>query len=168
MTTSRLVGVVAAALSSAVVASAAAADSDDSPAAEMLPTGQRITPEAATGAHFQDLDPGLAAYPAHRAGMAVSTIASHDGKTLLILTSGFNKMWLPNGKTDPAASNEYVFVFDIANRTPRQVQVLQVPNTDGGIALRRTMHISTSRAASTICCTSSRATTACGPRMARA
>ncbi len=134
MTTSRLVEVVAAALLSAVVASAAAADSDNSPAAEMLPTGQRITPEAATGAHFQDLDPGLAAYPAHRAGMAVSTIASHDGKTLLILTSGFNKMWLPNGKTDPAASNEYVFVFDIANRTPRQVQVLQVPNTDGGIA----------------------------------
>src|SRR5208282_1106786 len=128
----RMSGVFAAVLASGL--SAAAADSGDSPKAEMLPTGQRITPEAAMGAQFHTLDPGLAAYPEHHAGMAVTTAVSHDGKTLLILTSGFNRMNLPNGKTDPAASNEYVFVFDIASRTPHQVQVLQVPNTDGGIA----------------------------------
>lgn len=113
---------------------AAAADDGDRMSGEMLPTGQQITPTAATGAIFQDLDPGLAAYPDHRAGMAVTTVASHDGKTLLILTSGFNKIALPIGKADPAASNEYVFVFDISGRTPQQEQVLQVPNTDGGIA----------------------------------
>src|SRR5208282_5743357 len=113
---------------------AALAGSDGGPSGEMLPTGQRITPTAATGANFQDLDPGLASYPDHRAGMAVTTVVSHDGKTLLILTSGFNKMSLPNGKEDPDASNEYVFVFDISQRTPRQTQVLQVANTDVGIA----------------------------------
>ena len=84
VTTSRLVTPHAAALLSAVVALRPPPILTILPAAEMLPTGQRITPEAATGAHFQDLDPGLAAYPAHRAGMAVSTIASHDGKTLLM------------------------------------------------------------------------------------
>jgi YVTN family beta-propeller protein len=100
---------------------------------EMLPTGQRLTPEAAAGAHFQDLDPGLAAYPDHRAGQAVTTAVSHDGKTLLILTSGFNRMSLPEGKKDPAASNEYVFVFDVSGGSPKQTQVVQVPDTDSGI-----------------------------------
>src|SRR5579862_1936427 len=102
-------------------------------AAELLPTGQTITPEAATGAHFQNLNPGLAAFPDHLAGQAVTTAVSHDGKTLLILTSGFNRMAGPDGKADPGASNEYVFVFDISGATPRQVQVVQVPNTDSGI-----------------------------------
>ncbi len=100
---------------------------------ELLPTGQRITPEAATGAHFQDLNPGLAAYPDHRAGQAVTTATSHDGKTLLILTSGFNRMALPAGKMDAAASNEYVFVFDISAGSPKQTQVIQIPDTDSGI-----------------------------------
>jgi YVTN family beta-propeller protein len=103
------------------------------PAPEQLPTGQRLTPEAATGAHFQDLNPGLAAYPDHRAGMAVTTVVSHDGRTLLVLTSGFNRMSLPQGKMDQDASNEYVFVFDISGPAPKQTQVIQVPDTDSGI-----------------------------------
>jgi DNA-binding beta-propeller fold protein YncE len=102
-------------------------------AGEMLPTGQRITPEAATGAHFADLNPGLSTYPDHRAGQAVTTVASHDGKTLLVLTSGFNRMALPTGKPDPDASDEYIFVFDIANGAPKQTQVLKVPDTDSGV-----------------------------------
>jgi YVTN family beta-propeller protein len=125
---------VALGILAALVVAAAHADSDDAGSGEMLPTGQRITPEAATGALFQDLNPGLLGYPDHRAGMAVTTVASHDGKTLLILTSGFNRLSLPTGKMDAAASNEYVFVFDIAKREPRQTQVIQVPNTDIGIA----------------------------------
>ncbi len=119
---------------SVFIVAAAYADSDDAGPGEMLPTGQRITPEAATGAQFQDLNPGLAAYPDHRAGMAVTTVASHDGKTLLILTSGFNRLSLPTGKMDVAASNEYVFVFDITKHEPKQTQVIQVANTDIGIA----------------------------------
>jgi YVTN family beta-propeller protein len=110
-----------------------AADQDDG-TAQMLPTGQRITPTGATGALFQQLDPDLAAYPSFRAGMAVTTVASHDGKTLLILTSGFNRLSDKAGKEDVAASNEYVFVFDIANRSPRKLQVVPVPDTDVGLA----------------------------------
>lgn len=102
-------------------------------AAEVLPTGQTITPEAAAGAHFQNLNPGLPAFPDHLAGQAVTTTVSHDGKTLLVLTSGFNRMAGPDGKQDPAASNEYVFVFDISGAVPKQVQVVQVPDTDSGI-----------------------------------
>jgi YVTN family beta-propeller protein len=100
---------------------------------EQLPTGQLLTPEAAPGAHFQDLNPGLAAYPDHRAGQAATTAVSHDGKTLLILTSGFNRMSFPQGKKDPDASNEYVFVFDISGGAPKQTQVVQVADTDSGI-----------------------------------
>lgn len=100
---------------------------------EWLPTGQRLTPEAAAGAHFSDLDPGLAAYPDHRAGQAVTTVTSHDGKTLLVLTSGFNRMSTSVGKMDAAASNEYVFVFDISDGTPKQTQVLRIADTDSGI-----------------------------------
>jgi YVTN family beta-propeller protein len=113
-----------------------AADKDyvDAGTAQMLPTGQRITPTAATDALFQQLDPELAGYPAFRAGMAVTTVASHDGKTLLILTSGFNSLADKAGKRDAAASNEYVFVFDISARSPRKLQVVPVPNTDSGLA----------------------------------
>ena len=100
---------------------------------ELLPTGQRITPEAATGVHFQALNPQLPGYPDHLAGQAVTTAVSHDGKTLLILTSGFNRMSTPQGKQDPAASNEYVFVFDISGPSPKQVQVVQVPDGDSGL-----------------------------------
>ena len=83
-----------------------AASRADETAGELLPTGQRITPEAATGARFQNLNPQLAAYPDHLAGQAVTTATSHDGKTLLILTSGFNRMSTPEGKQDPRASSE--------------------------------------------------------------
>ena len=63
---------------------------------------------------------------------AVTTVVSHDGRTLLILTSGFNVISDASG-TANASSNEFVFVFDIVEQTPKQVQVLQVPNSDSGI-----------------------------------
>ncbi|MGD0143286.1 MAG: bifunctional YncE family protein/alkaline phosphatase family protein [Rhizomicrobium sp.] len=128
--------VIAAALGAfAFLSPLKAADKDDDTASiQVLPTGQRITPAAATGALFQDLDPELAAYPSFRAGMAVTTVASHDGKTLLILTSGFNTLSDKAGKRDAAASNEYVFVFDISAHAPRKLQVVPVANTDGGLA----------------------------------
>jgi DNA-binding beta-propeller fold protein YncE len=99
-----------------------------------VPTGMRITPTAARGSTFQGLNPGLANYPNFVAGQAVATAVSPDGKTLLILTSGFNLNSDVNGNYDPAASNEYVFVYDISNNTPQQKQVLEVPNTFNGIA----------------------------------
>jgi YVTN family beta-propeller protein len=102
--------------------------------AEQLPTGLSITPTAARGAKFQTLNPELPKYPTFRAGQAVTTTISPDGKTLLILTSGYNLLNDAEGRRDPAGSNEYVFVYDISGAQPVKRQVLQVPNTFDGIA----------------------------------
>src|SRR4051794_33613994 len=83
-----------------------------------IPTGVRITPTAAPGSIFQALNPGLPSDPTFTVGQAVTTAISPDGKTLLILTSGYNKQNFTSGakagKTNPAESNEYIFVFDIS------------------------------------------------------
>src|ERR1700738_5313264 len=103
-----------------------------------IPTGVRITPDAARGSIFQPLNPGLVSDPSFTVGQAVTTAVSPDGKTLLILTSGYNSQNFtsgPNaGKTNPAESNEYIFVFDISAGKPLQTQVLQVPNAFDGLA----------------------------------
>ena len=101
-----------------------------------LPTGMEVTPTAAPGAQFVALDPGLASYPDFRAANAVATLISPDGRTLLVLTSGYNRLNDQSGKRDRAASDEYVFVYDISQRTPRKTQVLCVPNTYFGLAWR--------------------------------
>jgi YVTN family beta-propeller protein len=99
-----------------------------------LPTGVRITPEAAEGALFQPLQPNLPSYPEVLAGQAVTTAVSPDGTTLLILTSGFNRTNAPDGRLVPEASTEYVFVYDITGQTPAKRQVLQVSNAFNGLA----------------------------------
>ncbi|HWR75759.1 MAG TPA: bifunctional YncE family protein/alkaline phosphatase family protein [Thiobacillus sp.] len=99
----------------------------------MLPTGVRITPEAASGALFQALNPDLPTNPDFVAGQAVATSTSPDGNTLLILTSGYNRNNGPTGSRVTAESNEYVFVYDISAGTPVKRQVIQVPNTFNGI-----------------------------------
>jgi DNA-binding beta-propeller fold protein YncE len=98
----------------------------DEPQEQVLPTGMTITPLAAHGTIFQPLNPGLASLPSFNADMAVTTALSPDGKTLLILTSGYNQNNDASGNVNPAASNEYVFVFDVSSHTPRQTQVLQI------------------------------------------
>jgi DNA-binding beta-propeller fold protein YncE len=103
---------------------------------ELLPTGARITPTAAPGAVLQRLNPNLAALPDFTAGQAVTLAASPDGRTLLALTSGYNRNFGPGGKPVPALSNEYVFVFDIAGREPVKRQVIPVPNTYAGLVWR--------------------------------
>ena len=111
---------------------------DDDAQGTFIPTGVRITPEAAPGATFQPLNPGLSFDPSFTVGQAVTTAVSPDGKTLLILTSGYNSQNFtsgPNmGDTNPAESNEYIFVFDISASRPLQTQVLQVPNALDGLA----------------------------------
>src|SRR6266852_3112938 len=118
---------------------AANADGDDkSSKGEFIPTGVHITPSAAKGSIFQPLNPGLASDPTFTVGQAVTTAVSPDGKTLLILTSGYNSQKFascPNtGNTNPAESNEYIFAFDISGGKPLQTQVLQVPNAFDGLA----------------------------------
>jgi DNA-binding beta-propeller fold protein YncE len=99
----------------------------------LTPAGQTITPMVAPGAQFTTLNPGLAQFPAFTAGQAVTSVVSPDGKTLLILTSGYNQLYDNTGAVIPSASNEYVFVYDISADKPVQKQVIQVPNTYMGI-----------------------------------
>jgi len=60
-----------------------------------LPTpGLYVTPTAPlNGAIQQPLNPGLANYPDYVAGEAVKAVVSPDGKTLAILTAGFNSLF---------------------------------------------------------------------------
>lgn len=101
---------------------------------EFLPTGVQISPTAAVGAVFQPLNPDLPTRPDFIVGQAVTTATSPDGNTLLILTSGFNRNYDPQGKLVPTEANEYIFIYDIAGKTPIKLQVLQVPNTFHGLA----------------------------------
>jgi DNA-binding beta-propeller fold protein YncE len=100
---------------------------------ELLHTGMKITPTATPGAVFQSLNPDLPDLPDFVAGQAVSTALSPDGNTLLILTSGYNRMNNSTGSRNPAWSNEYVFIYDVSGAAPVKQQVLTLPNTFNGI-----------------------------------
>jgi YVTN family beta-propeller protein len=106
-----------------------------------LPSGQMITPTASPGAVFKTMNPGLADIPTYKAGQAVNTALSPDGKTLLVVTSGYNLLNYPSGpnagNNEPADSTEYVFIYNVAGShegNPSLLQVLQVPNTFIGLA----------------------------------
>jgi DNA-binding beta-propeller fold protein YncE len=106
----------------------------------LVPSGQSITPTAAPGSVFQDLNPGLANYPNYRAGQAIKTALSPDGTTLLVLTSGYNNVNFSSGPNlgyqDNSASTEYVFVYDVTGvnaANPVVKQVIQVPDTFEGL-----------------------------------
>ena len=99
-----------------------------------LPSGQTISPLAPTGSVFSKLNPGLKDFPSYTVGQAVKTAISPDGNTLLVLTSGYNRINNAQGVREAADSNEYVFVFDLTHGGLRQTQVLQVPNTFLGLA----------------------------------
>ena len=105
-----------------------------SPVATPVPTGQAITPTAAPGSVFSPLNPNIPSEPGYTVGQAENTLVSPDGRTMLVLTSGFNLNATPAGATDPLTSTEFVFVFDISGGTPVQKQALPVPNTFSGMA----------------------------------
>jgi DNA-binding beta-propeller fold protein YncE len=103
-------------------------------AAEIAPTGQAITPLATPGADFEALNPHLPGLPNYTAGQASALALSPDGKTLLVLTSGFNRMFGADGHAVLADSSEYVFVYDVSGPTPKQVQVLPIADSFIGLA----------------------------------
>jgi hypothetical protein len=106
----------------------AAAFISSSAAQQSIPkSGQQITPLAPTGASFVPLNPGLSDKPGYIAGQAVTSVVSPDGRTLLVLTSGYNLVTSSTGSTIPADSTQFVFVFDISQHNPVQKQVIQVP-----------------------------------------
>src|SRR6516165_7078132 len=93
----------------------------------LLPTGATITPTAAPGSVFQPLTVALPDYPNYSPDSAETTAISPDGKTLLILTSGFNLNLDSNGNYQPQDSGEYVFVYDLSSPSvPVQKQVVQL------------------------------------------
>ena len=74
-------------------------------------TGARITPTAAPNSVFEGLDPQIPTAPEFRAGQGVTTSVSPDGKTLLVLTSGYN--WWHDKDFNTLSFDEFVFVYDI-------------------------------------------------------
>jgi DNA-binding beta-propeller fold protein YncE len=114
--------------------SAAANQNGSQPEALATATGKVITPAAAAGSVFEELNPGLAAAPDRRATYGAAAAVSPDGRRLAVLTSGFPAYFDSAGKLIPEASVEYVFIFDITAKAARQVQVLSVPNSFQGLA----------------------------------
>src|SRR5882762_841490 len=101
---------------------------------DVLPTGATITPDAAPGSVFQTLNVDLPDYPDRAVDGAQTTAVSPDGKTLLILTSGFNKLKGANGAVQAQDSNEYIFVYDISSPSvPVKTQVVLVPRAFSGL-----------------------------------
>ena len=110
--------------------------------------GQMITPTAPYDSTFEPLIPGAAVlpkYPDWQVGQAVTTVVSPDGKTLLTLTSGYNRIFNSLGASnggynldhtayDYLNSEEYVFIYDISQGAPVQKQVVTIPNSYNGIA----------------------------------
>jgi DNA-binding beta-propeller fold protein YncE len=96
--------------------------------------GQQITPLAPRGSRFVPMKPDLPDNPAWLAGQAVTTVASPDRKTMLVLTSGYNRFYNTNAPVPHwPDSNEYVFIYDISTSMPVKKQVVQIPNTYNGI-----------------------------------
>src|SRR5689334_10013203 len=75
----------------AAVAPAKAAHDSDAKKQQPLPTGMSITPTAAPGSKLLFLNPDLPGMPEFLADHPISTALSPDGRTLLVLTSGFNR-----------------------------------------------------------------------------
>jgi len=118
----------------AVIVSLAAPTLAASPAEQLLPTGQAITPLAAPGARFTPLVAHVGPHPNYIADGAAAIAVSPDGREMLVLTSGFNRYNGPDGKTVAAQSTQYVFRYAIGRKGARRLQTLQVPNSFGGIA----------------------------------
>jgi YVTN family beta-propeller protein len=124
------------ALLTSTPAAKAADDDDDGPKAkaDILPSGQRITPQAIPGSEIQLFNPGLSGFPNFVANGGMTTVVSPDKKTLIALIAGYNSQNDSTGNTAPDASSQYLFVYDIANKKPVQKQVIKVANTYDGIA----------------------------------
>ncbi len=113
----------------AVVCGAAAAADDKL----WLPTGQLVTPTAAPGSDFQPLSADLPVVGKQLVGGGATTALSPDGKTLFVLTAGFNSWRGPDGKRVAEASTEHLFVYAILGGLKLQ-QDVHVPNSYGGLA----------------------------------
>src|SRR5579864_3584041 len=119
----------------AISGALACAQSTTTPALPNM--GQDLTPLGT----FVPLNPGLADNPDWLATHAVSSVVSPLGDTLLVLTSGYNRIFtnpLPAilpllGAFNRADSPEHVFIYDLTTTTPSLKQVVPITNTYNGI-----------------------------------
>jgi YVTN family beta-propeller protein len=116
----------------------------------ILPSGQVITPTATPGSTIQVLSTGLRADGNADAAEAVKTALSPDGKTLLVMTSGWNRSNdLPDGTPitfptlDPNTGaavgtttlSEWVFVYAVNHDgSVTKLQQVNIPSTYSGLA----------------------------------
>ena len=99
-----------------------------------LPTGANITPDAAPGSVLQPLIVSLPDYPDYGPDSAEAPAISPNGKTLLVLTSGYNYLLDGNGSFQPQDSSEFVLVEDVSSPSlPVPKQVVFVPNAFSGL-----------------------------------
>lgn len=103
-----------------------------------ISTGAYISPLAAPGSKFQLLKAPVPGYPDNAVDHAETSVVSPDGKTMLVLTSGYNQYFAPNSTccgdhSDPVNSGEYIFVFDITTGKAFEKQILKIPNGYSGI-----------------------------------
>jgi YVTN family beta-propeller protein len=116
----------------------------------LLPTGQSITPTLAPGSTYQTLSTGLRPDGNADANGAITTALSPNGKTLLVLTSGYNSglettygtpitvpylnpvTGLPSSTT--TGSFNWVFVYDVSSGQPVKTQQIQLASTFDGLA----------------------------------
>lgn len=102
---------------------------------ELLPTDVYISPAAVPGSNQQQLVPMVANWPAkYAASGAVKSQLSPDGKTLAIVTAGYNDVTLTNGSE---LNTEFLFIYDVsgANKTtPKLIQTLTQRNSYVGLA----------------------------------
>ncbi|GAC1340928.1 MAG: hypothetical protein NVSMB18_12000 [Acetobacteraceae bacterium] len=105
-----------------------------------LPSGQFITPTFATGSTFSLLNPDLPEYtpaignyPYFHPNGAIASTLSPDGKTLAVMTSGYNVLDDQNARRVGSGA-EFVILYDVSNpRSPVQKQTLRPPNTFAGL-----------------------------------
>ncbi len=129
-------------LASSGVAWADVSDGDlDNTGQAPLPTGQYITPTFATGSTFTTLNPDLPEYtpaignyPYFHPNGAIASTLSPDGKTLAVMTSGYNVLDDANANLVGTGA-EFVILYDVSNaRAPVQTQTLRPANTFVGLA----------------------------------
>ena len=105
-----------------------------SEAHEDLPTGKSITPTAAWGAFFQELNPHNPLAPDLTLNGAAAVAVAPNGKLLAIMTSGYNTFADTKGEFTPALSAEYLFLYDITAASPRQLQAFPIRATLQGLS----------------------------------
>jgi DNA-binding beta-propeller fold protein YncE len=129
-------------IASRIVAAQDNTGDDGHDGAQPTPPGLYVTPTAPlSGAIQQQLNPGLTNYPDYVAGEAVKAVVSPDGKTLAVLTAGFNSLYKhyvvgSPATVDTAASTQFVFLYDVSgpNKSkPALQQVIQQLNSHVGL-----------------------------------